>query len=351
MTHSVTVAEAGDPNVPPSHRISSIPDLDRPWAGQLKVTLDVEDDELLGDLLRRAGRELDRMGPFGGEPDAWEPVYFVIYREGQRQQLWHELALVDGQGHLRWTYKWGDEPYSELLRAIEAGAITGDPTRLYFTRMGGMGDGIVADFPMLLENLALLWEVVEHTTTAYGAYEGARKLLKMAGIGRKATDVAGEKAQQWEANGGMPYKLSALFLRADGWDSAELGRLLDVTDADAEALLTTFGCAQGSDNRWRPRADELSKLMAGNAEYVLQTPHTDRAAVREVLEQRIDVFLKTSKAPALDWERLSSLPMDPKWSANHQQGYYEPRWRDTAWHSAVAWWWRLRLAVHRLRRR
>ncbi|HEX5714166.1 MAG TPA: hypothetical protein VFX85_12715 [Solirubrobacterales bacterium] len=351
------VAEAGDPNVPPERRIATSADFDRSWADRLKVAVEVDDEEPLGDLLRRAGAQLDQMGPYkDAEPEAYVeeaylPVYLGVHREGRRLQLWSDLPLVDPDGHIRWVYNWGREPYRELLRATEAGAIKGDPARLYFVRMGGMGDGVLADFPRFIETLPLLWEVIEHVATAYGAYEAAQRLLRAVGVGRKAAEVANEKSKQWEANAGLPYKLTSLLWREEGWDAAELGRLLDVTAADAEALLTAFGCSEESDGRWQSRADELANLMAGNAEYVIHSHHTDKAAMREVLRQRIESFLTTGKAPDLPWEKLSRLPMDPSWSANHWQGEHSPRLRDRMWRRATAWRWRLRLFIDRWRRR
>ncbi len=357
MRHVVTVAEAGDPNVPPERRLATLADFDRPWEDRLKVLVEAEDDEPLGDLLRRAGAQLDQMGPYKDtEPEAYVeeaylPVYLGLHREGHRLQLWSDLPLVDGEGRVRWTYDWGSELYRELLRATEAGAIRGDPTRLYFVRMGGMGDGVVADFPMFIEGLPLLWEVIEHVATGYGAYEAAQRLLRLVGVGRRATKVAEEKSKQWEANAGLPYKLTALLWREEGWDAAELGRLLGVRTPDAEALLTAFGCLEDSAGYWQPRADELAKLMAGNAEYVIQGHATDKAAMREVLRQRTELYLSSGRAPDLPWEKLSRLPMDPSWSANHWQGEYHPRLRDRLWRRVLASRWRLRLFIHRLRRR
>lgn len=199
--------------------------------------------------------------------------------------------------------------------------------------------------------LPLLWEVIEHVATGYGAFEAAKRILRLVGIGRKATEVADEKSKQWEANAGLPYKLTSLLWREEGWDAAGLGRLLDVTDSDAEALLAAFGCSKAIDGYWRSRADELANLMAGNAEYIIHAHHTDRAAMREVLRQRIELFLTTGRAPDLPWEKLSRLPMDPSWSANHWQGEHSPRLRDKMWRRATAWRWRLRLLIHHRRRR
>lgn len=353
MTRSVTIAEAADPNAPPDQRILTLPDFERDWESRLRVTLSVEDDEPLGELLTRAGRELDQLGPHGADaPDAYAPVYFGIdAKDGQWSRALSELPLVDASGHVRWNSEWKDEPYGELVRAVEAGAIRGDPSRLYFIRMGGMGDGIVSDFPMFIENLPLLWEVIDHLATVYATYKGAGWLRDRLRIARKAEDVAKQRAPHWEANRGLPFKLKALIWQPEGWNANELAKLLGITVPDAIALLTLFGCAEGEDQIWRARADEISKLMAGNAELLIEAHQTDRAAIREVLKQRIKNFIETGKAPDLDWEKLSRLPLDPHWSANHWQGQSHPTRSYRVSNTLRHWWWQIRLRVYRLRHR
>jgi hypothetical protein len=353
VTHSVTIAEAADPHVPLDQRIYTLPDFDRSWDDRLKVTLEVEPTDTLGDLLIRAGQQLDRLGPFGAqEPQAYTPAYFGIDRDDDTwSKPLSELPLVDADGHVRWNYEWRNEPYSELLRAVQAGAIRGNPSRLYFIRMGGMGDGIVSNFPMFVENLSLLWEVMEKLATVYGAYEAARWLLDRLPLGRKATEVTEQNGARWEKGRGLPHKLRALLWQEGGWELEELGRLLGITAPDAEALLVLFGCSKQDDGRWHPRRDEISKLMAGNAELIIEMPQADRSAVREVLRQRIERFVKTGRAPDLSWDKLGNLPLDPHWSANHWQGHFQPTLSYRVINSWRKWRWLVRLSAYRVHRR
>lgn len=99
MPRQVTIAEMALPDLGPEQRIARIPaDLEQPWEGRLMVTLSVETDESLTSVLMQAGKALDKWGR-------------------------------------RLTAKFG-----------------------YFIRMGGMGDGAMADFATLVEVLPLVWQ-------------------------------------------------------------------------------------------------------------------------------------------------------------------------------------------------
>ncbi len=295
------------------------------------MEIEVEADDTLGDLLRRAGEALARMGPYG-EPPPWTPTYFGIYVEGQRTQLWNELTLLDADGRVRWNYRWQDETYGDLLRAIEGGALPGDPSRLYFVRTGGMGDGAVSSFPQFIELSAIWWEVLKTALDVAGVAGTVVWLIELAEAGEQATEVTDEKATDWKANGGEPFKIKELVCRKSGWTPADLGRLLNVTEADAKALLTSFGCTEGPDGRWYPGEDEMSKLMADNMNLVLTSPHIHRDAFRGEVRRRLDSFVETGKAPDPDYEVMAALPLDPHWSANqHADVPLEPE-------SELAWW-------------
>lgn len=69
--------------------------------------------------------------------------------------------LPGSKGRIRWNHRWQEEPYSELLRAIEDGALPGDPARLYFIRMGGVGDGFVSGFPEFIPLFHIWWELLK----------------------------------------------------------------------------------------------------------------------------------------------------------------------------------------------
>jgi hypothetical protein len=343
----ITVADAIDPRVPPDRRISTLPDFDRPWSDLLKVEIEVVKNETLGDLLRRAGSQLDQLGPHGSRPEPWAPTYFGIYVAGRRTQMWNELTFIDGEGHVRWNHRWQDEPYSELLRSIEAGALPGDPTRLYFIRMGGVGDGVVSSFPEFFHLSHIWWDVLKVAYEAGGVLAMANSLINWADAGEKATEVGEAKADDWKASGGQPYKIQELIRRSTGWDPAQFARLMDVSEADARALLASFGGKEGADGRWHIGDDEVSKLMADNMFLILSSPHITRDAFRAEIQKRLDTFLETGKAPDVDWENFAKLPLDPNWSANRAVEVGEAEGESvpgqaSGWRERVRAWFRRR---------
>lgn len=319
MSHRVTIAELADPSLAPEERIATLPDLERPWEDHLMVTLEVEDDEPLGALLQRAGEGLDQMGPLGGRPEPWVPSYLGIHVDGERVKLWHELTLIDHRGQIRWTWNWKEESYGELLRATAAGAMPGDPARLYFVRLGGAGDGMVSGFPEFIELFSVYWDVVKTYLDVVGYAATAAWLLgfdETVEAGEAATRVAEKKADDWKASGGLPYKIKELVRRPQGWEPTDLARLLGVSEADAIALLAAFGCKEGGEGRWQPGEDAASKLIADSAELVLASAKLDRDAFRAEMRRRFEEFAESGKAPEPDHGSLSALPLDPHWSAN-----------------------------------
>lgn len=306
----ITVADATDPSLPPERRISTLPDFDRSWDDLLKVEMEVAEDETLGELLRRAGRQLDQLGSHGSRPEPWAPTYFGIYVDGRRTQMWNELTFIDDAGRVRWNYNWQEEPYSELLRSIKAGALPGDPTRLYFIRTGGIGNGVVSSFPEFFHLSSIWWEVLKAAYDIGGVAAMANSVINWAESGQRATEVGEAKAEDWKSSGGEPFKIHELIRRSTGWNSAQFAQLMGISDGDAKALLASFGAKEDEDGKWRIGSDEGSKLMADNMLLVLNNPYVNREAFRVEIHRRLEIFLETGQAPEIDWEKIANLPVD-----------------------------------------
>ncbi len=284
------------------------------------------------------------MGPHGGRAEPWAPTYFGIHVEGRRTQMWNELTFVDDRGRVRWNYRWQDEPYSELLKSVEAGALPGDPSRLYFIRAGGMGDGVVSSFPEFFHLSHIWWDVLKAAYDAGGVLLTAKTLLDWAESGERATEVGEEKAKDWEASGGQPYKVQELVRRSTGWDPAQFAALMGISEGDAKALLASFGGEESDDGRWRIGDDEFSKLMAESMFLILASPHIDHDAFRGEIKKRLDAFLATGNAPEVDWEEFGKLPLDPHWSANRVEAD-DADWEavpEQSWRRRVRFWFRRR---------
>jgi hypothetical protein len=225
------------------------------------------------------------------------------------------LTFLDSRGRIRWNYRWQDEPYSELLRAVEGGALPGDPSRLYFIRTGGIGDGFVSGFPEFIHLSHIWWELLKAT------YEAGGAMLLLAPVFERndedeATTLIKAKADEWKENRGQPFKIRELVVRREGSSPTDLARFLGITEDEARSLLIWFGSKEGDDGRWRVGDDEASQLMARMVEFILAGGQLSDDAFRQEAQKFADEFAATGKAPDIDWSYVKELPLDPKWSAN-----------------------------------
>lgn len=319
-------------------------DFQRPWEERRKAEIEIDDSDTLGAILKRGNEALGSELP----PETYDTYAFVdFFVEGRSSiKLRNELVLLDREGHVRWTWKWAEEPYSELLRAHDAGVLVGDPTRVYVLRQPGMGNGVLADFPTYVELLRLAFEVL-------GAASTLDWLRNRIGRGEKAADAIGEHHVDWEANGGMPHKLWE-FLHERPWKSAELARLLGTSVDETEGILLSFGFVRGADGYWRPGEDAFSEFLAGNAEFLLHSPHVERRWVRLYLQERIDEFAERGEASRYGWPELPTMP-PPDWQGRHYPPSLDPTPREKAieslrWASREARYW-LRAARSQWRKR
>lgn len=133
------------------------------------MTLDVEDTETLASLIDRAAREL------GIPPDEYFRSEYTMVdlalREGDDRPRIRALVVLNKQGEAMWN-AWDLRliSYGEFVRAVEAGALPGDPRQLYLIWHQKGGNGVIPDWPDLLEGLDIAWEVVKALGVVGGAY-------------------------------------------------------------------------------------------------------------------------------------------------------------------------------------
>jgi hypothetical protein len=278
-------------------------DFERSWDQRRKAQIEVEDTETIGEVLTRGAEAL------GGEVPQDYPLWPFIdfYVEGRGIRFRRNLVLVDSNGHARWTYEWKDEPYGELIRARDAGALLGDPERIYILRQPGIGNGVLTDFPTWIELLRLAFEVGGAVALTKAGFDSVRRKLRSF----KATaDAVSRYGSRWRANGANAIYLWN-WLRSQTWKSEDLARLLGTKPDEVESILESFGFIEEEDGTWSEGSDEESKLLAGNAEFILHSPHTERSWVESTLRERIEQFVETGVAPELDWGELPQMPVDP----------------------------------------
>ena len=304
----LTIALAGDPAQP--HPGLEFPrDFDLSYSDRPQIELEVQDDELVGDVLLRAADQ------FGVEKPEWGGVLDIItwiaFDDPARSRLkvQSELALLDPDGRVRWTHYWKAEPVREIQRAGAAGLINGDPERWVLCVQPGIGNGLLADFPTLLELWDLLWNTgAEELLKAYALAELARAAIRRA---RRAPETVRSKYEEWRRNGGRPDNLRE-FLGDHAWDLNHLATVLGCTAEQAEALLLGFGHLRGDDGLWRPGEDPESKFLQFTVELIINAPAVEREYLLSIMEERLRELSSTGEARELDWTRIGAAPHDPE---------------------------------------
>ena len=308
MATTVTVAVAGDP-ADPQRGLIHPDDFDLPYEQRPKVELQVEDDETLAGVLRRAADHFNVPPPdWDDERDVLNIVTRIdFYNSDRALMLRDELVLLDEEGHARWTWHWKDEPYSEIIRAGEAGNLGGDPRRPYLMLQPGIGNGVLPDFPTLLELWDLLWnDVGEELLKGAALAELARRAIRRA---RRASEPIESNYAKWAANGGRPDNVRKL-LNAHAWDTERLGEVLGCSPEQAEAFLLGFGHVRGSDGLWRPGDDPESRFIWVTAHLIVQAPATQRKFLMQLMEDRLRELSDTGQVPDFDWEAIGAAEVD-----------------------------------------
>jgi hypothetical protein len=302
MKTRIVVAEGGDPRAPFSSGLRHPEDFERPWDERHQAQIEIDDSDSIVSILKRGtealGSELPKDYP------SWPFIDFYVNDTPIRFR--RILVLVDKKGRARWTYRWHDEPYRELIRAHQAGVLVGDPARIYILRQPGIGNGVLADLPTWVELLRLMFEVGGGYLAAKAGVEALR--VKM-GKASAAADAIKKYAGSWRANGANANHVWE-FLLSKPWLPSDLGRVLGADPEEIESILECLGFVEDEDGTWSIGSDPESQLLSGNAELLIHSPHANRGWVETVLRERLDHFVETGDAPVLDWSSLSQMPVD-----------------------------------------
>ncbi len=348
MPLKITVALAGDPETALVQSEGSIlgmrhpEDFEQPYEARLKVEIDAEVSDTLRTVLGRAA-EAFGVRAKTWSPDPMESVAFVdFHRDGEAPSLRSELALVDEQGRVRFTHRWKEVTYRELLAAEEAGTLAGDPRRPYLLLQPGIGNGLMVDWQTLVVAWVVFWEILDKTDITLSLGERAKRALeKLRGRGGDAPAVLEGLYAGWQERGGRVDNIDAL-LGQRPWHLQDLADLLGCSTGQAEAFLLGAGyAASPQTGLWSRGQDEVAQLLHGNLEFVIHMAMTTRRdAVERVLRDRLERLLETGEAPPLDWQDLADLPddgvglRDPNQVAA-EQARLQPHW-------LTRLWWRIR---------
>jgi hypothetical protein len=299
---SVTVALVGDPTRSVDELGYTFGDLDQPWGQLPKMDVEAHEDETLASVLDRAAVRFELAETEWGQIYGF-PSFVAFYKpddeKGGIGPLSHTVTLVDQAGRARWNVPFAAARVGELIRAAEAGALTGDPRRVYFVLQPPAGNGLVADWPTLVNLLDYAWRVILGVGGAYEATKATKAVIeRLTKRTKDAAQVAAARGEEWAARGGDPGTLR-VFLTQAARTADDVAHLLGCTTEEAEAILWAFGFSKDERGVWLPEQDEESKLMSGNIEVLLYASGV--APVGPIIEIRTEVFVETGEAPQVDW--------------------------------------------------
>lgn len=314
MSFEVTVALAGDPRTAFAgmhlQGMRFPQDFAQPYDERAKFELEATEDDTLGSVLQRAAEYWAVQSDHGAPIDSVASIDF--HDPARPLQLRGELALLDPDGRVRWTWQWQDVTYRQLFEAHDAGLLPGDPHEPFLLLQPGIGNGMLADWQTLITVWEAFWYVLERVAAVGGAAAGAKMVVdRLRERTEKAPSVVRDHYAEWRRRGARPDNVNAL-LGERPWHADDLARRFGCTLAEAEAFLLGAGYGKAPSGLYRRGQDAEAELLQGNLEFMIHTAMTtNRGAAEKVLEKRVQRFLETGEAAALDWHReLPGLPED-----------------------------------------
>jgi hypothetical protein len=132
-----------------------------------------------------------------------------------------------------------------------------------------------------------------------GAYAAAHPIfVRLRDRIRRGRESAHDHAADWQARGGDPAALAA-FLAQRASSTQELSGLLGCSDAQAEAILWSFGFGQGEDGRWRAEADDDAKLLRATWELIVYG--FSQTELEPRLRRVFELYADTGRPPRVEW--------------------------------------------------
>lgn len=306
----VTVAVFGDPSQPFGEGVPYPEEWRRPYAERLTIQRRVEPNANLGDVLIDVAREL---GVSYSDPE-WgelERIPFVsFYKEGDEDEFQGPfesyLPLVDERGRVTFNnWDFNEVSFAQLVRSAEANALQGDPLRPYLILHYEVGNGVIADWPTLVNLWDLSWYVLDRIAVvggAVGAFVGAKMMIeRLRDRTRSGRDAVAAHATQWRDEQGLHPGMLGSFLRATPRTTTQIAGLLGCSQAEAEAVCWAFGLTQDeATGQWKPGDDLESQLLGGNTDLMMHG-YNDYVLTDE-FEKRLTQAVETGTLPRLPWE-------------------------------------------------
>lgn len=299
----VTVALVGDADT----GLINEAEWERGWEDRQKLELEVEDDESLASLL---GRALEAFGaPLPDYARSYAAAYpFVGFHQDEaRPRVSSSVDVVDDRGRVVWNvYDFDAIPFSQLQRSAEAGTIAGDPRRVYAVLQPPSGNGVLIDWPTLLEGWRVATDVMEYLATIAGVAGGVEMARRVVRKLRRAGDSVDRNRSAWTQRGGRPPDLTRTVLGGE-WTPESLARVLGCSDEDALALLEVFGFSSSGET-WSLSDGHESVFLTGLRDELEYAYHMRYEAFEPLLRERLEFFARSGKrmdeeAPEYEFER------------------------------------------------
>ncbi len=313
MPQTVTLALVGDP-AQPGERIDP-QEWEKPWDERPQIQLEVEETETLASIVERGVVALEVAFNLNG----LQPVHAVdltlFVDDTVVRPHGTVFTLVDDDGKAVWNvHDLAMIPYGQLVRSAEAGAVVGDPQRLYLILREPIGNGLGLDWETAFLAWLIFWRAVESVAAAGGAVQAVRGVFNAVrdrlGLGRETLH---RNAHRWAQRGALPPEF-ARFLDRDTWSSATLSSLLSCSVEDAEAILALFGFTYDEhDELWQREGDVPARLLR-SAYRDAEIRGRDLALSEEArmdFEQRLEEMLRTGEPlaePTLEGDDLEDIP-------------------------------------------
>ena len=170
--------------------------------------------------------------------------------------------------------------------------LDGDPLRPYLIVEPPYGDWVGPDWPTLVDGLNVSWQVIEGLATAGGAIAFGKVIGDIVAKRFRAGARAVSDNPGWAQRRTMPCEFVAL-AQTRNWTASDLARLLDCSEADAEAVLQMLGFGiDDASATWRIRGDAAAAIIRDVQDEIELAAHEYGDDLAAGLQARLEAYIE-----------------------------------------------------------